>query len=159
MEIDTNQRTNLAFWLATVNPALFGGVILTGVSAAHSEIVLNFFKNSNLSLNKIFSSFSTSDLNGGIDPLESLHKGVLVYRQGILSRSGWFLCPSSNEMPQALQVTLADQMDSGKLAPLILLDDGHKQDETNNTKLKDWNREYSTSLYDSLRSTVSSRKK
>ena len=44
MEIDTNQRTNLAFWLATVNPALFGGVILTGVSAAHSEIVLNFFK-------------------------------------------------------------------------------------------------------------------
>ncbi|MEL0127830.1 MAG: VWA domain-containing protein [Paracoccaceae bacterium] len=137
MEIDTNQRTNLAFWLATVNPALFGGVILTGVSAAHSEIVLNFFKNSNLSLNKIFSSFSTSDLNGGIDPLESLHKGVLVYRQGILSRSGWFLCPSSNEMPQALQVTLADQMDSGKLAPLILLDDGHKQDETNNTKLKD----------------------
>ena len=43
MEIDTNQRTNLAFWLATVNPALFGGVILTGVTAAHSEIVLNFF--------------------------------------------------------------------------------------------------------------------
>ena len=51
MEIDTNQKTNLAFWLAKVNPALFGGVILTGVTAAHSEIVLNFFKNSNLSLN------------------------------------------------------------------------------------------------------------
>ena len=112
MEIDTNRNTALAFELSAINPSVFGGIIFKAATPEHTEIILNFFKQSDLNLNKIFSNFSITDLNGGVDPLESLQKGYLVYQKGILSRPGWFSCTSLNDMPKALQAMLAHQMDN-----------------------------------------------
>ena len=75
MEIDTNRKTTLAFRLLAINPSAFGGIIFKGSTPEHTESILNFFKISDVNLNKIFSNFSVSDLTGGIDPLESLQKG------------------------------------------------------------------------------------
>ena len=130
MEIDINRKTDLAFELTAINPSLFGGIILKGATHDHMEPIFSFFKNSEIKLNKIFSNFSITDLNGGIDPLESLQKGYLVQRKGILNRSGWFLCTSLNEMPRALQSMLNRQMDSIKMGPLLALDDGFRKNES-----------------------------
>jgi magnesium chelatase subunit D len=130
MEIDINRKTDLAFELTAINPSLFGGIILKGATHDHMEPILSFFKNSEIKLNKIFSNFSITDLNGGIDPLESLQKGHLVQRKGILNRSGWFLCTSLNEMPRALQSMLNRQMDNIKMGPLLALDDGFWKNES-----------------------------
>ena len=130
MEIDINRKTDLAFELTAINPSLFGGIILKGATHDHMEPIFSFFKNSEIKLNKIFSNFSITDLNGGIDPLESLQKGYLVQRKGILNRSGWFLCTSLNEMPRALQYMLNRQMDSIKMGPLLALDDGFRKNES-----------------------------
>jgi magnesium chelatase subunit D len=137
MEIDVNRKTDLAFELTAINPSLFGGIILKGATHDHMEPILNFFKKADLKLNKIFSNFSIADLNGGIDPLESLQKGYLVHRKGILNRSGWFLCTSLNEMPKALQSILNHQMDNVKLGPLLALDDGFRKNELSSPKLCD----------------------
>ena len=130
MEIDINRKTDLAFELTAINPSLFGGIILKGATHDHMEPIFSFFKNSGIKLNKIFSNFSITDLNGGIDPLESLQKGYLVQRKGILNRSGWFLCTSLNEMPRALQSMLNRQMDNIKMGPLLALDDGFRKNES-----------------------------
>ena len=130
MEIDINRKTDLAFELTAINPSLFGGIILKGATHDHMEPIFSFFKNSEIKLNKIFSNFSITDLNGGIDPLESLQKGYLVQRKGILNRSGWFLCTSLNEMPRALQSMLNRQMDNIKMGPLLALDDGFRKNES-----------------------------
>ena len=130
MEIDINRKTDLAFELTAINPSLFGGIILKGATHDHMEPIFSFFKNSEIKLNKIFSNFSITDLNGGIDPLESLQKGYLVQRKGILNRSGWFLCTSLNEMPRALQSMLNRQMDNIKIGPLLALDDGFRKNES-----------------------------
>ena len=137
MEIDVNRKTDLAFELTAINPSLFGGIILKGATHDHMEPILNFFKKADLKLNKIFSNFSIADLNGGIDPLESLQKGHLVHRKGILNRSGWFLCTSLNEMPKALQSMLNHQMDNMKLGPLLAFDDGFRKNEISSPKLCD----------------------
>jgi magnesium chelatase subunit D len=130
MEIDINRKTDLAFELTAINPSLFGGIILKGATHDHMEPIFSFFKNSEIKLNKIFSNFSITDLNGGIDPLESLQKGYLVQRKGILNRSGWFLCTSLNEMPRALQSMLNRQMDNIKMGPLLALDDGFRKNDS-----------------------------
>ena len=130
MEIDINRKTDLAFELTAINPSLFGGIILKGATHDHMEPIFSFFKNSEIKLNKIFSNFSITDLNGGIDPLESLQKGYLVQRKGILNRSGWFLCTSLNEMPRALQSMLNRQMDNIKMGPILALDDGFRKNES-----------------------------
>ena len=137
MDIDTNRKTTLAFKLLAINPSAFGGIIFKGASPEHTESILNFFKISELRLNKIFSNFSATDLIGGIDPLESLQKGYLVHRKGILSRQGWFSCTSLNDMPKALQSTLTNQMDNIKLGPIIAFDDGCRKDEVSPPKLCD----------------------
>ena len=69
MEIDTNRKTTLAFKLLAINPSAFGGIIFKGATPEHTESILNFFKISDVNLNKIFSNFSVTDLTGGIDPL------------------------------------------------------------------------------------------
>ena len=130
MEIDINRKTDLAFELTAINPSLFGGIILKGATHDHMEPIFSFFKNSEIKLNKIFSNFSITDLNGGIDPLESLQKGYLVQRKGILNRSCWFLCTSLNEMPRALQSMLNRQMDNIKMGPLLALDDWFRKNES-----------------------------
>ena len=137
MELDVNRKTDLAFELTTINRSLFGASILKGATHDHMEPILNFFKKADLKLNKIFSNFSIADLNGGIDPLESLQKGHLVHRKGILNRSGWFLCTSLNEMPKALQSMLNHQMDNMKLGPLLAFDDGFRKNEISSPKLCD----------------------
>ena len=137
MEIDTSRKTTLAFKLLAINPSAFGGIIFKGASPEHTDSILNFFKISELRLNKIFSNFSATDLNGGIDPLESLQKGYLVHRKGILSRQGWFSCTSLNDMPKALQSMLTHQMDNIKLGPVIAFDDGYRKDEVSPPKLCD----------------------
>ena len=119
MEIDTSRKTTLAFKLLAINPSVFGGIIFKGASYEHTRIILNFFKISDLWLNKIFSDFSVTDLIGGIDPLESLQKGYLVYRKGILSRPGWFSCTSLNDMPKSLQSMLTYQMDNINLNTIM----------------------------------------
>jgi magnesium chelatase subunit D len=137
MEIDTNRNTALAFELSAINPSVFGGIIFKAATPEHTEIILNFFKQSDLNLNKIFSNFSITDLNGGVDPLESLQKGYLVYRKGILSRPGWFSCTSLNDMPKALQAMLAHQMDNIELGPLLAFDDGYRKNDVAQPKLCD----------------------
>ena len=137
MEIDTNRNTALAFELSTINPSVFGGIIFKAATPEHTEIILNFFKQSDLNLNKIFSNFSITDLNGGVDPLESLQKGYLVYRKGILSRPGWFSCTSLNDMPKALQAMLAHQMDNIELGPVLAFDDGYRKSDVTQPKLCD----------------------
>jgi magnesium chelatase subunit D len=137
MEIDTNRKTTLAFKLLAINPSAFGGIIFKGASSEHTESILNFFKISDVNLNKIFSNFSVTDLTGGIDPLESLQKGYLVYRKGILSRKGWFSCTSMNDMSKALQSMLTHQMDNINLNPIIAFDDGSRKDEVAPPKLCD----------------------
>ena len=137
MEIGTNRKTTLAFKLLAINPSAFGGIIFKGATSEHTERILNFFKISDVNLNKIFSNFSVTDLTGGIDPLESLQKGYLVYRKGILSRPGWFSCTSINDMPKALQSMLTHQMDNINLSPIIAFDDGSRKDEVAPPKLCD----------------------
>ena len=137
MEIDTNRKTTLAFKLLAINPSPFGGIIFKGATPEHTERILDFFKISDVNLNKIFSNFSVTDLTGGIDPLESLQKGYLVYRKGILSRPGWFSCTSINDMPKALQSMLTHQMDNINLSPIIAFDDGSRKDEVAPPKLCD----------------------
>ena len=137
MEIGTNRKTTLAFKLLAINPSAFGGIIFKGATPEHTERILNFFKITDVNLNKIFSNFSVTDLTGGIDPLESLQKGYLVYRKGILSRPGWFSCSSINDMPKALQSMLTHQMDNINLSPIIAFDDGSRKDEVAPPKLCD----------------------
>ena len=137
MEIDTNRKTTLAFKLLAINPSAFGGIIFKGATPEHTESILNFFKLAEVNLNKIFSNFSVTDLMGGIDPLESLQKGHLVHRKGILSRPGWFSCTSLNDMPKALQFMLVHQMDDTNFSPVIAFDDGYRKDEVAPLKLCD----------------------
>ena len=68
MEIGTNRKTTLAFKLLAINPSAFGGIIFKGATPEHTERILNFFKTTDVNLNKIFSNFSVTDLTGGIDP-------------------------------------------------------------------------------------------
>ena len=137
MEIDINRNTTLAFKLVAINPSAFGGIVFKGATPEHTESILNFFKISEVNLNKIFSNFSVTDLIGGIDPLESLQKGQLVHRKGVLTRQGWFSCTSINEMPKALQSVIITQMDNSILGPIIAFDDGHRKDEVTSPKLFD----------------------
>ena len=137
MEIDANRKTTLAFKLLAINPSAFGGIIFKGATPEHTESILNFFKLAEVNLNKIFSNFSVTDLMGGIDPLESLQKGHLVHRKGILSRPGWFSCTSLNDMPKALQFMLAHQMDNTNFSPVIAFDDGYRKEEVAPLKLRD----------------------
>ena len=137
MEIDTSRKTTLALKLLGINPSVFGGIIFKGATSEHTKSILHFFNISDLRLNKIFSNFSVTDLIGGIDPLESLQKGHLVYRKGILSRPGWFSCTSLNDMPKSLQSMLAQQMDNKKLGPVIAFDNGCRTDEVAAPKISD----------------------
>lgn len=137
MEIDATRKTTLAFELSALNPSVFGGIIFKSATPEQTDTILDFFKKSNFQLNKIFSNFSITDLNGGIDPLESLQKGYLVHRKGILSRPGWFSCTSLNEMPKALQTILTHQMDKINLGPVLAFDDGYRKDEVSPPKLCD----------------------
>ena len=70
MEIDSSRKTTLAFKLLAINSSVFGGIIFKGASSEHTKSILNFFKISDLRLNKIFSNFTVTDLIGGIDPRE-----------------------------------------------------------------------------------------
>ena len=75
---------------------------------------------------------ATSDeaLFGGLDVSATLAHGAMVQQNGLLDRGGTLMLTMAERCPAGLAAKLAMALDSGRIARLVILDEGAETDET-----------------------------
>jgi len=122
-------RAILALTLLGIDPAGLGGMIVRvrigpvrdafaeGLAALAQPII------------KLHPAMDDDVLFGGIDLTETLNRGTVVQRKGILSRDGTPVLTMAERCDVTLAARLSIALDAGTMTSLIALDEGAEPDE------------------------------
>lgn len=108
------------------NPAALKGLTLRARSGPVRDLILKALPGPII---RLHNGMGHEALHGGLDLAQTLSAGRTVHRPGLLARQGWFVLSMAERLPPDLTALLCQALDSGHLAPLIVLDEGAENDE------------------------------
>ena len=134
--VDSWVKTLLALRLLSANPTGLKGLVIRARSGPIRDRLIEIIQNAAPALYKIYPIMSDEQLFGGLDLVQTLQQQKLVYAQGLLARSAWAQLCMAERCDGALAAKLGQALDDGRIAPLIVFDEG-TDEETAPQALKD----------------------
>ena len=134
--LDSWVKTLLALRLLSANPTGLKGLVIRARSGPIRDRLIEIIQNTAPALYKIYPIMSDEQLFGGLDLVQTLQQQKLVYAQGLLARSAWAQLCMAERCDGALAAKLGQALDDGRIAPLIVFDEG-TDEETAPQALKD----------------------
>ena len=121
---DSWVKTLLALRLLSANPTGLKGFVIRARSGPIRDRLIEIIQNTAPALYKIYPNMSDEQLFGGLDLVQTLQQQKLVYAQGLLARSAWAQLCMAERCDGALAAKLGQALDDGRIAPLIVFDEG-----------------------------------
>lgn len=121
---DSWVKTLLALRLLSANPTGLKGLVIRARSGPIRDRLIEIIQNAAPALYKIYPNMSDEQLFGGLDLVQTLQQQKLVYAQGLLARSAWAQLCMAERCDGALAAKLGQALDDGRIAPLIVFDEG-----------------------------------
>lgn len=119
----------LALWLVALDPRGLGGIALRARSGPVRDRYVEALRHLPAPLHKIHPAISPDAILGGLDLAQTLQQGRPVRTAGLRATSGSFVLTMAERCPPSLAALLAQQLDQGRLSPLIVLDEGASTEE------------------------------
>lgn len=120
----------LALHLLAVDPGGLGGLHLRARAGPVRDAFLAGLPDGLRPIRRIAPSISDTQLFGGIDIAGTLAQGRVARSTGLLATPSHILLTMAERCPPGLAARIAQTMDAGRDATLILLDEGADDDET-----------------------------
>lgn len=127
--LDAWDRAKLALTLLAIDPTGLGGLVIRARNGPVRDAFAETYHAMPQPIIKFHPAMDDDTLFGGVDLTETLTRGLLTLRKGLLGREGTALLSMAERCEPALAVRLAMALDSGQLRSLIAIDEGVKPDE------------------------------
>lgn len=122
-------RATLALTLLAIDPAGLGGIVIRARSGPVRTAFTECFNALPQPLLKLHPAMDDDALFGGIDLTETLTRGTMVLRKGLIGRDGTPILTMAERCDASLAARLSMALDDGTLTGLIAMDEGADDDE------------------------------
>lgn len=126
---DPWDRATLALTLLAIDPAGLGGAIVRARCGPVREAFTECFAALAQPMIKLHPAMDDDVLFDGIDLTETLSRGKVAMRKGLIGRDGTALLTMAERCDMTLAARLAMALDRGALPSLIAMDEGAEPDE------------------------------
>lgn len=115
---------HLALTLIAVDPGGLGGLHLRARACPVRDAFLATAPNALAPFTRIAPTLDDDAVFGGMDIAETLSKGRIVQKLGLISKPGTALLTMAERTRPGRAARFAQQLDQGRFAPMILVDEG-----------------------------------
>ncbi|MCL4135573.1 UNVERIFIED_CONTAM: hypothetical protein GTU68_044565, partial [Idotea baltica] len=123
------ERATLALTLLAIDPAGLGGLVIRARSGPVRSAFMTCFDVLPQPLLKLHPAMDDDALFGGIDLTETLTRGTVFLRDGLIGRNGTAVLTMAERCDAALAARLSMSLDNRTLPRLVALDEGADDDE------------------------------
>lgn len=127
--LDSWQQAMCALRLSAMDAGL-GGIVVRARSGPVRDRFLADMTRLIGPAHRLHPATSDEALFGGLDVSATLAHGAMVQQSGLLDRGGTLMLTMAERCPAGLAAKLAMALDSGRIARLVILDEGAETDET-----------------------------
>ena len=127
--LDNWQQAMCALRLLAMDASL-GGIVVRARSGPVRDRFLADMTRLIGPAHRVHPATSDEALFGGLDVSATLAHGAMVQQNGLLDRGGTLMLTMAERCPAGLAAKLAMALDSGRIARLVILDEGAETDET-----------------------------